>query len=119
MGACTYKFLRILLLIVSVTAICVGLKPSFQKVTFRRSSWTRTALKGELLDSAGEIGDVAAKVGSVAADSTTAAISNFAVPVASDPELSSFHAHLKSQPLEYALARSSRRRWSTWHTRSQ
>ena len=79
MGACTYKFLRILLLIVSVTAICVGLKPSFQKVTFRRSSWTRTALKGDLLDSAGEIGDVAAKVGSVAADSTTAAISNFAV----------------------------------------
>ena len=59
--------------------ICVGLRASFPKVTIRRSSLTRTALKGDLLENVGEIGEIATNVGSTAADSTTAALSNFAV----------------------------------------
>ena len=71
--------LRIVVLVAFVATMCAGLRASFQKVSFQRSSLTSTVLKGDLLDSAGEIGGVAATVGGIAADSTTAAIKNIGV----------------------------------------
>ena len=71
--------LRIVVLVAFVATMCAGLRASFQKASFQRSSLTSTVLKGELLDSAGEIGGVAATVGGIAADSTTEAIKNIGV----------------------------------------